>query len=1015
MKKISILLTLFIPLFIRAQDRFTLQGDLGMHTSGKIRFYWYNIITGNHVDSADIINGHFTLSGITKDKTQPGQLIFKTDNGEKSIIFYLEPGTIHINYAADAEYPTLSGTPINNDLQQYNKMLYVFLDSVNALRPGQTPYTWYSKEIMSGKIGVIQKFVERHPGSQVSVDQLNQYAIGNKTPDLLEPLFAKLSPALQGSPAGILLASRIRGMRSADIGDNAPNFTLSDTSGRDISLADFKGKYVLIDFWATWCGPCMAEMPNVVKAYSQYKNKGFEIIGVSLDRPDSKAKWLEVIKRDHLDWVHVSDLKWWNSKAALAYYVNAVPANFLVDPQGRIIAKNLRGEDLQKKLVEIFPSPQPNRFVLDGKLLSDSIIGGYIYINYHNKGNLVPDRRDSALIVDNKYHFEGTMTDGAVRVVVNWYRRPMDLDTGRDQPRSMAVFISAGDKAYVEHTASFHNKLVKGSPMQAALDSISHEFSLRQRPPDKITEDFIKQHPSSWLSYLLLDEEVRHHAISPASSVALYAVLSPELKKYEYVQKLGANIDLYAPPSTAPQQSKDFTVNDTNGQPVTLSSFKGKYVLLDFWASWCGPCRAENPNLIKAYNAYKERNFTILSVSMDESKQAWLDAVKKDGLTWTQASDLKGMSGPVAGLYKLGAIPANFLIDPAGKIVAANLRGEELEKKLAEIIPSSATTQSRSFELNGRVNADTLLPGKIYLQYEDDGIAMRDSCVLTDNTYHFTGVMKDGAIKANLFWKQPADGKHFSGFAQFYMAPGNTHVIHQARFNTFDVPGSLVQEENKWLNTLSARHSDKYADSASAFIRQHPDSWISYVALENMTRMEKISQDTASALYDQFSPTLKSYDQPRKLGAIIRGMAAAKVGKMATEITENDADGHPISLSSFRGKYVLVKFWASWCHPCRAENKVLVPIYQKYKGKGFEVLGVSIDNAASRDAWLKAVKEDATSWTQVADLKGYTSPVPVQYGVVVVPTSFLIDPQGKIIAKNMVGEELDKKLQELLN
>lgn len=143
-------------------------------------------------------------------------------------------------------------------------------------------------------------------------------------------------------------------MASNKVGDTALDFTLPDPKGKLVKLSDFKGKYVLLDFWATWCGPCLQEMPNVANAYQKYRGKNFTIMGVSLDRPEAKAKWQDMIVKQNFNWVQVSDLKLWSSLAALLYNVNGIPANFLIDPQGKIIAKNLRGEALQKKLSEIF-------------------------------------------------------------------------------------------------------------------------------------------------------------------------------------------------------------------------------------------------------------------------------------------------------------------------------------------------------------------------------------------------------------------------------------------------------------------------------------------------------------------------------------------------------------------------------------------------------------------------------------------------------------------------------------
>ena len=130
----------------------------------------------------------------------------------------------------------------------------------------------------------------------------------------------------------------------------------------------------------------------------------------------------------------------------------------------------------------------------------------------------------------------------------------------------------------------------------------------------------------------------------------------------------------------------NLTMNDLNGKPVSISDFKGKYVLIDFWASWCGPCRQENPNVVAAYNRFKDKNFTILGVSLDEDKAAWQKAIAKDNLTWTHMSDLKQWESAAVQTYGIEGIPFNVLVDPTGKIIANYLRGEELPNKLAEVL-----------------------------------------------------------------------------------------------------------------------------------------------------------------------------------------------------------------------------------------------------------------------------------------------------------------------------------------
>ncbi len=333
-------------------------------------------------------------------------------------------------------------------------------------------------------------------------------------------------------------------------------------------------------------------------------------------------------------------------------------------------------------LLPLLNAAQAQNITINGTILSDTAVHGKIYLNYPLNGVLT---KDSTEIKNNAYHFEENIPDGGVRCVVTWGRRHVMPDSV--VKKYTVAWAEAGKVTSLTHTVDFKKEIVTGSDLNTDLNNLQKEMSLRKRAPDVVVEEFIRNHPSSWLSYVVLDEEIRHQVISPETGVTLYEVLSPDLKKYVQVVKLGERINPVGKTAVG-SQAAEFTINDVNDQPVSLSSFRGKYVLVDFWASWCGPCRAENPNVSSAWHKYKDKGFDVLSVSLDGpgQKQAWLDAIKKDHLEWTQVSDLQGMKSAVAVSYNLASIPASFLIDPSGKIIARDLRGQQLENKLKEVI-----------------------------------------------------------------------------------------------------------------------------------------------------------------------------------------------------------------------------------------------------------------------------------------------------------------------------------------
>ncbi len=197
---------------------------------------------------------------------------------------------------------------------------------------------------------------------------------------------------------------------------------------------------------------------------------------------------------------------------------------------------------------------------------------------------------------------------------------------------------------------------------------------------------FVKDNPDSYISLNLVFELARGRANDYRRLDTLYQSLSVRYKN-TYIASQAALLISTGASGMVGSMARDFSQPDADGKIFRLSDFRGKYVMLEFWASWCGPCRKENPNLIRAYEKYKDKNFTVVSVSLDTKRQAWLDAVAQDKIPYLQLSELKGpQENSVAALYGIQSIPESYIIDPTGKIIAKNLRGDDLTKKLSELL-----------------------------------------------------------------------------------------------------------------------------------------------------------------------------------------------------------------------------------------------------------------------------------------------------------------------------------------
>ena len=371
MKRIVFIALACLPAVVFAQDKFTVQGTLGAYNAPAKVYIQYRVGSKVKTDSVTLKNGSFQFSGTVTGDPVYANLMFNSKgtginyNDYKAL--YLEKGTVTVTGDDLLGKAKVTGTKTNDDNTRYDAALKPVNDAYDALEakkkvatPEQLQSAAFDKEnnraekaIEIQEAEANKKFINDNPDSYISLVALEGYAYAADYVDIA-PLFNGLSPALKQTDAGKKFAERLPKIKAVALGAAAPEFAEADTSGKTVSLSSFRGKYVLIDFWASWCGPCRHENPNVVKAFNRFKGQNFTIIGVSLDKTGAKDKWLAAIHKDGLTWTQVSDLKFWDSKAAALYAVRGIPQNFLLDPNGKIIAKNLRGDDLDDKLEELF-------------------------------------------------------------------------------------------------------------------------------------------------------------------------------------------------------------------------------------------------------------------------------------------------------------------------------------------------------------------------------------------------------------------------------------------------------------------------------------------------------------------------------------------------------------------------------------------------------------------------------------------------------------------------------------
>lgn len=371
MKKIIIMALALLPYWGWAQSStFILKAKVErMPVSTKV-YLTYRTADKFITDSAMIENNSFRFNGMIAYPLKAQLWIDHNGRGLKKLghnpdvfTLYLDEGEIDINAADSIKNSVITNSRINAEYIKYKafiaapvrEMALISAEEASATPEEKNDFKNRFQKASETKKELQYQYIKLNPNSEFSLGALHEIAGANIDIVNIEPIYNSLSARIRNTIAGKEFAKSIEVARATSVGGMAPLFTQNDTTGKPVSLMSFRGKYVLVDFWASWCGPCRAENPNYVKNYKNYHDKGFEMLGVSLDKEGDKQKWIDAIHKDGLSWTQVSDLQYWGNAVSKLYGITAIPRNFLIDPQGKIIATDLRGDDLGKKLVEVFP------------------------------------------------------------------------------------------------------------------------------------------------------------------------------------------------------------------------------------------------------------------------------------------------------------------------------------------------------------------------------------------------------------------------------------------------------------------------------------------------------------------------------------------------------------------------------------------------------------------------------------------------------------------------------------
>lgn len=695
---------------------------------------------------------------------------------------------------------------------------------------------------------------------------------------------------------------------------------------------------------------------------------------------------------------------------------------------------------------------------------------------------LVYDRQpaDSAIVKKGKFTFKGIIDKACQAATLVLGNQPSRTGDNRAQlyiePTTITVKGTAQDFMFAD---------IKGGKVQAELneltvptredmkqlialnqlyyqqganrDSIMKLIQPYSQHYQQVQQEFLKNHPSSYLAPGLIEQKMGR--LSYDELKAAFDALGPEVQQSDEAKKIRTELDALEKQRPG-LQAPVFTANDINGKPFSLSDVRGKVVILDFWASWCQPCRRSNPHMRELYKKYHPKGLELVYVASDDgAEDKWRKAVEDDKLQGEgyhhvlEGFDRKFARGTnpncIGDMYAVHYLPTKFLIDRDGKIVGKVESDEWLDEQLERLLGKA----EYPFAIEGSIaNAEGK---KVLLSYDKD---RQDSTIVSGGKFSFKGALKGLYSGATLILGNFNPYSQDNDYRQIALEPGTLTVdAPKGTLKDATISGNPTQDElnayeavqkpleaqfiklndqlnkaktdkqRKAIETKMAPLRQQFGQLSTGFYTTHPDSYLSPYYMRFDTG--RMTYDELKSIYGKFTERVRLYGDTDEIEKELDALAHVQPGSPAPDFTAKDIQGQDFTLSSLKGKVVIIDFWASWCVPCRKSNPHMLELYKKYHDRGLDLVYVS-DDDSNPDKWRQAVEQDQLTgdgfhhvlrglkWDRSKGGAGFdhTNDISDKYAIHFLPTKYLIDREGKIVCKIDEGQDqkLDETLEQLL-